>query len=86
MCTQLRAAKDYLTVYNVRYGQIMGVLKGKNNALHLVEKAEVPLVKSRPKRSLIVLSVAFIALFSNILGIIVLNTLKSPDWKKLWDE
>lgn len=86
MGTQLRAAKDYLTVYNVRYGQIMGVLKGKNNALHLVEKAEVPLVKSRPKRSLIVLSVAFIALFSNILGIIVLNTLKSPDWKKLWDE
>ncbi|MCO6459967.1 MAG: hypothetical protein J5I59_01070 [Saprospiraceae bacterium] len=86
MGTQLRSAKDYLTVYNVRYGQVLGVLNGKNNALHLVEKAEIPLVKSRPKRSLIVLSVLIMGLMANVIGIIIRNTLRSPEWKRLWNE
>lgn len=86
MSTQLRSAKDYLTVYNTRYNQIIGVLKGNNNALHLVEAADIPLVKSRPRRSLIVLSVILATLLFNVIGIIVINTLKDPEWKKLWNE
>jgi len=85
MSTQLRSAKDYLTVYNTRYNQVLGVLKSNSNALHLVEKADIPLVKSRPKRSLIVLSVVMAALMLNVIGIIVINTLQDPEWKKLWN-
>ncbi|MGB4906536.1 MAG: hypothetical protein WBO91_16385 [Saprospiraceae bacterium] len=86
MSTQLRSAKDYLTVYNTRYNQVIGVLNGNNNALHLVEKADVPLIKSRPKRSLIVLAVILAALLFNVIGILVINTLQDPDWKKMWNE
>jgi len=86
MGTQLRSAKDYLTVYNTRYNQVAGVLKSKNNALHLVEKADVPLIKSRPKRSLIVISVLLAAFLFNVIGLIVVNTLQDPEWKKLWNE
>lgn len=86
MSTQLRSAKDYLTVYNTRYNQVMGVLKSKNNALHLVEKADTPLIKSRPKRSMIVLSVLMATFLFNVIGIIIINTLRDPEWKKLWNE
>ena len=83
---QRQSAKDYLTVYNTRYNQVIGVLNGNNNALHLVEKADVPLIKSRPKRSLIVLAVILAALLFNVIGILVINTLQDPDWKKMWNE
>ena len=86
MSTQLRSAKDYLTVYNTRYNQVTGVLKSKNNALHLVEKADVPLIKARPKRTLILISVILAAFLFNVIGLIVINTLQDPEWKKLWQE
>lgn len=86
MSTQLRSAKDYLTVYKTRYNQLLGVLKSKSNALHLVEKADIPLVKSRPKRSLIVLAAMIAALMVNVLGIIIIDSLRDPEWKKLWND
>ncbi len=86
MSTQLRSAKDYLSVYNTRYNQLIGVLKSKNNALHIVEKADIPLVKSRPKRSMIVLACLIAALMVNVLGIIIVDSLRDPQWKKLWND
>ncbi len=51
-----------------RYSQLEAALNSPYNAIHLVQQAELPKIKSRPKRTFIVLGVAFAAgLFSCLL-------------------
>jgi capsule polysaccharide export protein KpsE/RkpR len=52
-------------------------------AVHLIEEASVPVVKSRPKRSLIVLAVTFAAFLFTAFGILVIESLKGHDWSFL---
>lgn len=49
----------------------------------LLETAQVPLVKSRPKRSLIVIASVIIAFVFSVIGIIIFDTYKDVDWKKI---
>ncbi len=54
--------------------------------LHLVEKAEVPVYKSRPKRSIIVLGALILSAVLSILGTILLDSYNNIDWSALKDE
>jgi LPS O-antigen subunit length determinant protein (WzzB/FepE family) len=49
-------------------------------ALHIVETAQVPVVKSRPKRTLVVLASTFAALIFIIIGILFIESYKHLDW------
>ena len=52
-------------------------------ALFIQDHAEVPVVKSRPKRSFIVLGITFLAFLFSVLGILLLEYNRDVDWKSI---
>jgi len=53
-------------------------------AVHLIEPAEVPLYKSRPKRSVIVLACTFAAFLFSLAAALVMESYKETDWKGIF--
>ncbi len=51
----------------------------------LLETAPVPIIKSRPKRSLIVVASVMIAFVFSVIGIIIFDTYRDVNWKKVMD-
>ncbi len=51
----------------------------------LLETAPVPIIKSRPKRSLIVMASVMIAFVFSVIGIIIFDTYRDVNWKKILD-
>jgi capsule polysaccharide export protein KpsE/RkpR len=49
-------------------------------AIHLIESAEVPLSKHRPKRSVIVLAVTLAAFLFSVLSVFVVESYRRTDW------
>lgn len=58
-------------------------LQAQVPALYVVEPAEVPVEKSRPKRSIIVLTAGVLAFLMSILAILLLDAYREFDWKAL---
>lgn len=52
-------------------------------AIHVVEAAEPPLVKHRPKRSLLVLSATLAAFVFMVIGVLLIESYKHLDWEFL---
>lgn len=50
-----------------------------------VESAEVPLYKSRPKRSILVLGATFLMFCFMVLGVVIFENYKEVDWKSIID-
>ena len=53
------------------------------SALHLISAAEVPLYKSRPRRSVIVLAVTIAAFLFSIIAALVVESYKQTDWSEV---
>ena len=51
----------------------------------LVEAGDVPYIKSRPKRAIIVISATLIAFILSIIGILLLENYRDVNWKELLD-
>ena len=66
-----------------RYKQIQAAYNSDVSAIILVEKAQVPVVKSRPVRSLIVIGAVLIAFLFAVIGVLLLDNYKDVDWKKI---
>lgn len=49
-------------------------------ALHVVETAQVPVVKSRPKRTMLVLASTFAAFLFMVIGVLFIESYKHLDW------
>ena len=54
-------------------------------AVMLVEKATAPVIKSRPKRSILVIASVMVAFFFGIIGVLLLDIYKSINWKEITD-
>lgn len=52
-------------------------------AILLVEAADVPIVKSRPRRSLIVLAATAVAFLFSALAVLLIDTYRDVDWRKI---
>lgn len=50
----------------------------------LVERAYVPVVKSRPRRSIIVLAATLIAFLFAVTGVLLINSYRSIDWREVF--
>jgi tyrosine-protein kinase Etk/Wzc len=66
-----------------RYLQLKVAYETPIQALKTVEVASVPIDKSRPKRSIIVLSVTLIALVLMVLGALVADNYRDVDWSEV---
>ncbi|WP_170254516.1 GumC domain-containing protein [Phaeodactylibacter luteus] len=67
-----------------RLKQTLSVYESDIPAIVVVEPAEVPLIKSRPKRSLIVIGAVAIAFLFSIIGVLVLDNYRDVDWKAVY--
>ncbi|MBK6929593.1 MAG: hypothetical protein IPH12_01560 [Saprospirales bacterium] len=66
-----------------RYNQILAAYNTDIPALLVVEPAEPPLIKSRPKRSIIVLTVALAAFLFTVLAALMADAYQDIRWKDI---
>ena len=65
--------RDQISKDKQRFQQLRIAYGTKISALVLIEEGKVPIVKSRPKRSIIILSAALIALIFSIIGVLLIE-------------
>jgi len=66
-----------------RYFQYQTVYDTNVNSLYITETPSVPVVKSRPRRTLTVLSVGMIVFILSCLGVMLLDYYKDVNWKSV---
>jgi uncharacterized protein involved in exopolysaccharide biosynthesis len=60
---------------------LRSALQAEVPAIYLLESAEAPVVKSRPKRALLVIAAGLIAFFLGVIGVLLFDTYKNADWR-----
>ena len=78
-----QVTKDQLAMDNNMLQQLQAAYDNDFTAVHLIEKANVPLIKSRPKRTIIILGAMFIAFIFSIMGILLFETYKDINWSEI---
>ncbi len=68
----------------IRYEQFKTVYNNPFYAIHLVENASVPTIKSRPKRLIIVLLSMAIALIFSIVVVLLIESYRHVNWKEVF--
>jgi uncharacterized protein involved in exopolysaccharide biosynthesis len=68
-----------------KYKQIKAAYDTEFPTVMLLEAAPVPNIKSRPKRSLIVVASVMVAFIFSVIGVLIFDTYKDVDWKKILD-
>lgn len=81
---QLRLS-DQISLDKERYNQLKAAYDAPFTALHIIEEAEVPIVKSRPKRSIIVLGATFLGFVLSILAVLLMHSYRNLNWKEIFD-
>jgi LPS O-antigen subunit length determinant protein (WzzB/FepE family) len=66
-----------LSLDNEKENQLSAIYNSDFKVVHLVEKAEVPLRKYRPKRSLYVIAAFLLSLFFSILVVLIMEESKA---------
>ncbi len=79
-----RRMADELSLEQERYKKLKASFDNPFTALHIVEKEEVPVEKSRPKRSIIVIGLTFLAFVLSCLGALVVDATKDINWKEIY--
>jgi len=83
-----RLTRDYsaqLYKDKVRLSALQATYDSKITAMHIVEKASVPVYKSRPKRSVLVLGAAFLTFILTSIWVLLRDQYKQTDWKQALD-
>lgn len=84
-----RTIKDFAAMMNLdkqRLLQLDAKYKSIISAIHLVERAEVPVRKSRPKRSIYVMGIAFMTFVLMALWLIIKQQFDSRNWREAFAE
>lgn len=69
-----------------RLKKIQSVLNADLSFIHLIESAQVPLIKSRPRRSIYVITAFLISLFISIIVVLLQHSFQTFDWKSITHE
>ena len=72
-----------LSLDKERYKQLVSARESDYNSIHIIENATTPMVKSRPRRSILVLATGLVSLFFCLLAAVIADKLKSLNWKEL---
>lgn len=76
----------YTSQYNVdkeRLNQLLATYEAPFTALHVVETAGVPVVKSRPKKAIIILAATFITALLAVLFVLIREAFKQVPWDEV---
>lgn len=77
-------ARKQLSYDKERYSQIKASYNTDIPSLQVVENAEPPLIKSRPRRSIIVVVSVLAAFLFTVLGALVADAYREVNWKEVW--
>jgi tyrosine-protein kinase Etk/Wzc len=77
-------ANQTLSEDKERLKQSLATAQSSIPTLLVVEHAEVPLVKSRPKRSIIVIAACALAFLFSVIGVLLFDTYKKIDWREVY--
>lgn len=79
------ALADEISFLSDRYFQYQTVYDTEVYSLYITEPPITPVVRSRPRRTLTVLSVGMLAFILSSLGVLILNYYKDINWKEVVD-
>lgn len=79
-------ARKQMTYDLERYNQILAAYKTPIQAVHVVERADIPLIKSRPARSIIVIASVMAAFLFSVLGALLAEAYRDLRWRDITDE
>ncbi|MFK7809541.1 MAG: GNVR domain-containing protein, partial [Saprospiraceae bacterium] len=82
---QHEEARNQLALDKERLKQLEAVNQSDFNAIYIVEEATVPIVKSKPKRSILVIAATMVAFFFSVLGVLLLEIYRKVNWREIWD-
>lgn len=80
-----RDIKEYgeqLSISSERLKQLQSAYRSDFSTIHLIEKAEVPVYKSRPKRSIIVIGLTLLTFVIASLCVLVIDQFNKNNWKE----
>ena len=83
---QLKDFGEQLNLDKQRATQIESAFKGKVSAIHLIEEAEEPEMKSRPKRSIIVIGIVLLTFLLLSLWIIIKEQFEQNNWRQHFED
>jgi len=75
--------KDQIGIDINMLEQLRAAYTNDFTAIHLVEAATVPIIKSRPKRSILILGSIFIAFLFSVIGVLLLESYKDVNWRSI---
>ena len=78
---QIRDFSNQLNIDKERLSQLNSVYSSNISAIHVVEEASTPIVKSRPKRSIIVVGSAFLTFVLMSLWVIIKDQYNKNNWR-----
>ena len=67
-----------------RLKQVLATAQSDIPSLIIVEQAETPLIKSRPKRSILVLGAGLLAFLFSVIGVLIIDAYKDINWKAIY--
>lgn len=76
-------ANQTLSEDRERAKQLQATVDSDIPALILVEEAQTPIIKSRPKRSIMVIAAGAIAFLFSVIGILLFEAYRDIDWRKI---
>jgi capsule polysaccharide export protein KpsE/RkpR len=82
---QYSEATKSLGLDKERLKQYNAAFKSNIPALIIVEDAQTPVIKSRPKRKLLILGVIMVTFFFCIVGVLLLEAYKDVNWKEIYN-
>ena len=82
---QHQEGREQLSIDRERYKQLKAIYDSYIPTIHVVENGDIPVVKSRPFRSLIVISAVMITFILSVIGILLFENYRNVDWKKLME-
>jgi len=80
---QQKDMSNKLGVENVHLNQLVTAYNSDISAINLIEAGAVPIIKSRPKRSLIVISAVLVTAIFSFIGVLLFESYKDVNWKEV---
>ena len=80
---QYYESNETIATLQERYKKLRNAYESNVPATILIEEAEVPIIKSRPRRSIWVILAAFISFVFAIVGVLLFEAYKEIDWKEV---
>lgn len=80
---QYERAVSQLTADKERIKYFQSALDLKSNAIHVVEEAEVPIKKSKPRRSIIVMVSTILAFIIGVIAVLLIEGYREVPWREI---